>query len=109
MSKNPANLFPNSFKVTTITGLLQYLRPYPLSIVGAFLALLMTAVSILMLGKGMGFLVEQGIGQHNSHLLNKGLIAVGAIILLLAIGSFLRSYLVASLSENAMAALKRDL
>jgi ATP-binding cassette subfamily B protein len=80
-----------------------------MAIFGAIAALIMTAASVLMLGKGMGFLVERGIAEHNSHLLNEGLIIISGIILLLATGSFLRSYLVTYISDNAMASLKRDL
>lgn len=117
IKKNPlkeAHIFPSMVSMTTqstlsISSLLSYTRPYKLAIFGAFIAILMTAAAVLLLGKGMGFLVEQGIGKQNNHLLNEGLLIVVAIILLLALGSFLRSYLVTYISDHSIAAIKRDL
>jgi ATP-binding cassette, subfamily B, bacterial len=100
---------PTSLKKLPISGLFRYIRPYTLSIIGAFCAIIITAICVLMFGKGMGFLVEKGITQHNTHLFNQGLIVGGGIIALLAFGSFVRSYLVTYVSDHVIAAIKRDL
>lgn len=92
-----------------ITNWLRYLAPYRLALVGAVIALIITASSVLLLGQGMRYLIDEGISKQNRILLDQGLIFVCLIIILLAAGSFTRFYLITSIAENVIADIKKDL
>ncbi len=88
---------------------LKYISPYKFHLLGALIALTIAAGSILVLGKGIGFLIDKGISHNNEYLLDLGLLSVFALVLLLAVSSFFRVYLTNYVSERAIAQIKTDL
>ncbi len=88
---------------------LSYIKAYKLHLVGAVIALLFASISVLILGKAVGFLIDQGISHNNPHFLNNGLFMVMGVILLLALASFFRSFLITYVGEHSIANIKKDL
>jgi ATP-binding cassette subfamily B protein len=87
-----------------LAAMFHYLRPYRLQVLGATLALMLTAGATLSIGQGLRLLVDRGFG---SGALNQALLLMGALVLLLAVGTFVRFYLVSWIGERVCADLRR--
>ena len=86
----------------------NYLRPYRLQIGGALIALMLAAGAVLSLGVGLRFLIDGGFGEGKPDALNHAVQAVFIVIVVLAVSTFLRSYLVAWLGERVVADIRLD-
>jgi len=95
-------------KYHAIRYIIKYFAPYKLALFGVFIALCFTSSSVLGLGKGIEYLIDQGFSSHNQHLLNKSLIVLLFIITLLSIATFIRAYLINSIAEKVVAAIRSD-
>ena len=83
-----------------------FLRPYKLRLVAASLALLFTAAATLSLGRGLQVLIDQGFAGDSADLRA----AIGlmlAIAAAIAVGTFLRFYLVSWLGERVSADIRK--
>lgn len=90
---------------TTLWDILQFLKPYKLRMVMAAVALLFTAVATLSMGKGVQVLIDQGFGGNVADL--RGAIAlVVSLGAAMAVGTFMRFYLVSWLGERVSADLR---
>jgi ATP-binding cassette subfamily B protein len=98
---------------TTLTGrqlmavFWPFLRPYRLRIAGAVLSLFLVAGALLTMGRGLAYLVDQGLGKQDPALLDRAVLGTAVIALLLAIGSFLRTTLVNQIGEMVLADVRR--
>ena len=86
--------------------LLGYLRPYRTRVLGAIVALVVAATAVLSLGIGLRYLVDGGISAGRSDALGHALEAVLIVIVVLAVATFTRSYLVAWLGERVVADIR---
>ena len=66
-----------------------YLRPHKGRIIVAILALTLVAVALLCMGRGLAYLVDEGLGKGDPALLNRAVLATALIAVVLAFGSFL--------------------
>lgn len=96
-------------EITKLTGLASYLTPYKKYIVGAIIALTVTSSSVLALGKGVGYLVDEGLGGHNPKLLDAALLVLLLVTAMLAVGTFARFYFVTYVGERVVADIRRDI
>ena len=87
----------------------RYLLPYRWTIAGTILALVVAAGSVLSLGIGVRFLIDGGFAGGRGEALDHALEAVLIVVLVLAVATFLRSWLVTRLGERVVADLRRDL
>jgi len=88
--------------------LAAYLVPYRACSAGALLALTLAALAVLSLGVGVRYLIDGGFAAGHPGALNHALEAVVIVILVLAVATFFRSYLVTWLAERVVADLRRD-
>ena len=88
--------------------LLPYLLPYRWRIAAAAIALVVTAGTVLAMGVGLRALVDQGFAAGNAALLDKALLVLLGVVVVLALGSFTRFYLVSWIGERVIADLRRD-
>jgi len=84
-----------------------FLRPHGKRIVGAVFSLLLVAGALLSMGRGLAYLVDEGLGKHDPGLLNRAVLVTLVIALLLAVGSFLRTTLVNRIGEMVLADVRR--
>nr|WP_232787704.1 ABC transporter transmembrane domain-containing protein [Spongiibacter nanhainus] len=88
--------------------MLDFLRPYRLQVLGASIALVLTAGITLSIGQGLRLLVDRGFASGaNPQMLNQSLLLFAVMILLLAIGTFTRFYLVSWIGERVSADLRK--
>ena len=86
-----------------------YFKPFRRQISGAVLALMLVAGALLVLGRGLAYLVDEGLSKQDPALLNRAVIATALIALCLAIGSYLRTTLVNQVGEQVLARIRSAL
>lgn len=85
----------------------RFLRPYKWRILLAGIALVTTAGVSLSLGQGVRLLIDQGFVAGSPEALNQTLLLFLVLVTLLALGTFLRFYLVSWLGERVSADLRK--
>ncbi|MED5338761.1 MAG: ABC transporter transmembrane domain-containing protein [Pseudomonadota bacterium] len=88
--------------------LLRYVGRYRRQLALAALALVVAAGTVLGLGQGLRLLVDRGFGGRDPALLDAALVVLLAVVLLLALASFLRFYMISWVGERVVADLRRD-
>ena len=86
---------------------LALLSQYKLRLVGASIALLFTAGATLSLGRGLQVLIDQGFGGESSAGLKGAILLLIAIAAAMAVGTFVRVYLVSWLGERISADIRK--
>ena len=92
-----------------LRALARYLAPYRGTILATFVALVVAAASVLSLGIGVRFLIDGGFAGGRPEALDHALEAVLIVVVVLAVATFFRSWLVTRLGERVVADLRRDL
>ncbi|WP_426956089.1 ABC transporter transmembrane domain-containing protein [Muricoccus radiodurans] len=86
--------------------LLPALRPYALQSVAAALAMLTAASLVLLLGQGLRRIIDQGFGAGDAAHLNTAALLMLGVVLLLAVSTAARFFLVSWLGERIGADLR---
>lgn len=97
--RKPTSLAP-------LRGVLQFLWPHKLRLIGASVALVVTAGINLSIGVGIRVLIDTGLGGADDSGLRSAVLLLVGISLLMAIGVFVRFYLVSWLGERVSADLR---
>jgi ATP-binding cassette, subfamily B, bacterial len=105
---NSSHASPERSKASlgVLARIFPFLKPYRWRIAGATVALVFTAGVTLSIGQGLRILVNDGF-QGNAEALNDALELFGLIVVLLALGTFVRFYLVTWIGERVSADLRR--
>jgi ATP-binding cassette subfamily B protein len=96
-------------RLTSLTLLLPYLRPYLWRVMGASASLLIAAGLVLALGQGVRHLIDHGFAGGNMAHLNGAALAMFLVVAALAAATFTRYSLVSWLGERVAADLRRDM
>ncbi|NBB84123.1 MAG: ATP-binding cassette domain-containing protein [Alphaproteobacteria bacterium] len=99
---------PKSGELGALRRLGPYLAPYKLQILGAAVALVVAAGTVLALGQGVRTLVDRGFGAGDAALLDRALLILIGVTVLLTVASFGRFFLVSWIGERVIADLRRD-
>lgn len=92
---------------SSLLPIIGFLRPYRLRLLAASLALLFTAGATLSLGRGLQVLIDEGFGSGNRTELAGAIGLLIAIAGAMAVGTFVRFYLVSWLGERVSADLRK--
>jgi ATP-binding cassette subfamily B protein len=84
-----------------------YLRPHKARIAAAIMALTLVATALLCMGRGLAYLVDEGLGKGDPELLDRAVMATALIAVALAFGSFLRTTMVNKIGEMVLADIRR--
>jgi len=98
---------PTSRNLLQLRRLWAFVRPYRLQVVGATGAVVVAAGTVLGLGFGLRKLVDEGFSSGNAELLDQAVLVLFAVVLLLAVASYTRFYLVSWIGERVVADLRR--
>ena len=71
----------------------RFLWPYRFRIAIALVALLVTSACVLALGRGLQHVVDRGFGSGDPALLDQGLAAMIAVVVVFALATWVRFYL----------------
>lgn len=92
---------------SSLLPIIGFLRPYKLRLLAASLALLFTAGATVSLGRGLQVLIDEGFGSGNRTELAGAIGLLIAIAGAMAVGTFVRFYLVSWLGERVSADLRK--
>ena len=95
----------SDFRVLKRAG--AFLFPYRWRVVGAFVALSITAAATLGLGQGLKGLIDSGFSGGDSTTLDQALLLLVGLSVVIAFGTFARFYLVSWLGERVVADLRK--
>lgn len=87
----------------------HYLAPYKAYVCLALLALLITSSSVLGLGYGLRYLVDEGISKGDMSLLNDSYSLLMGIIVMLAATTYARYFLVTWIGEKVVSNIREDM
>lgn len=93
--------------IKILTGLFAYLRPYKWGLAGALVALVVAAGTVLSIGQGLRFLVDDGFGSGNAALLDQALLVLLGAVVLLAVATYARFYLISWVGERVVADIRK--
>ncbi|MFW0758019.1 ABC transporter transmembrane domain-containing protein [Pseudomonas sp. H11T01] len=86
----------------------HFIAPYRWQAFGALLALIVTAGITLSMGQGIRLMVDQGFMTRSPQLLNQSIGLFLLLVLGLAVGTFVRFYLVSWIGERCVADIRRQ-
>ena len=89
-----------------LLSLAQFLRPYGKQISVFLLALVFTAGVTLSVGQGLKLVIDQGFAQQSQDHLNTAIIFILIASLLMAVGTYIRFYLISWLGERVSADIR---
>jgi len=95
-------------KIGHLRRVFPYLKPYGAQIAGAGGALIIGASTVLVMGYGLRRLVDEGFRGSDTGMLDNALIALLGIIVMLALATYGRFYLVSWVGEKVVADIRRD-
>ena len=97
----------SSRDIQVLRSMIGFLMPYRWRVLGALIALIFTASVTLSMGQGLRLLIDQGFGEAAATGLDEAIGIFMAMVVLLAIGTFARFYLVSWIGERVSADLRR--
>lgn len=99
---------PAKGEVRQLKSILRYLRPYRVQILCASLAVVFTSSAVLGMGAGLRYLVDEGIGKGDAALLDRSFMILIGIIVLLAVATYSRFFLVSLIGERVVRDIRKD-
>ncbi len=93
-------------RLSTLLQLIQFMRPYKWTLLAAAIALVFTAGVTLSIGQGVRILIDDGFASGSADKLNAAVGVIMVLSLLMAIGTFVRFYLVSWLGERVSADIR---
>ena len=90
-----------------LSPLWGFLRPYLPQLVGAGFFLLVAAATVLGLGWALRHLIDDGLAGGNAALLDRTVVALLGVVVVAALSTFGRYYLVTWIGERVVADLRR--
>lgn len=92
--------------IGSLWPVISLLKNYKPQLIGASLALLFTAGATLYLGRGVQVLIDQGFGNGTNDALREAISLLIIIAAAIAVGTFMRFYLVSWLGERISADIR---
>ena len=90
-----------------LRGLVGYLWPYKVQMAWAMVALVLAAATVLGIGAGLRILVDDAFSGNDPALLDQAVMILLGIVVLMAITSYARFYLVSWIGERVVADLRK--
>ena len=106
-AQNPAKNKVGLKSLTSLGALWPWIRPYRADVAKAFGAIIMVVAALLLLGRGIAYLVDAGLGGSDGALLNQAVAICVGIAVLLAAGSYLRTVLINRVGERVIADIRK--
>lgn len=96
-----------SLNLKNLSALIPFFKPYKREIIFAFLALLITAATVLFFGKVIKYLIDFGFAKQSQYFFNLVLLTFVAAVIVMAVAGFYRSSLVNAVAEKVIADLRK--
>src|SRR3984885_6924411 len=99
---------PRSRNYAYLKRTYAFMRPYTRQLIYFLIALTITSAATLSMGLGLKFLIDRGLGARDPALLNEGLAIVLAIVIVIALGTFVRFYYISWIGERVVADIRKS-
>jgi ATP-binding cassette subfamily B protein len=87
--------------------LFRFARPYRKMIIGGLVALCVTSASVLSIGWGIKYLIDEGFRHNSAAGVNDALLVLLGLATILALATFARFYLIMKTGELVVADIRR--
>ena len=104
-TNNPGRFSPAS--LSPLKTLWPWVQPHRAEVAKAFCAIFMVATALIMLGRGIAYLVDSGLGRGDPGLLGRAVVIYIGITVMLALGSYLRAVLINKAAERIVADMRK--
>lgn len=94
--------------MNVLAKLWTYMKPYRVRMFAALAALLVTTAINASIGQGLRVVIDQGLIAQSLTVLNQALLIMIAVVVVLAVATYLRFYWVTSLGEYVTADIRRS-
>jgi ATP-binding cassette subfamily B protein len=98
---------PKSKNYRVLARTFGFMRPYSTRLIVFLIALIVTSAATLSMGLGLKFLIDRGLGAHDPALLNEALAIVLGIVVVIAVGSYVRFYNISWVGERVVADIRK--
>jgi ATP-binding cassette, subfamily B, bacterial len=85
----------------------RFVGPYRWRVVGAAIALMVAAASVLAIGQGLRQVIDHGLAKGNPGFLDEALLGLLSVVTIMAAATFCRFYLVTWIGERVTADIRR--
>ena len=106
-SKTDTTKGKNSKAFASLLPIFSFIKPYKIMLALALIALLLTSAVSLSLGQGVKFVIDSGFIAGSEEQLKTAILVLIGLIVLLAIGTFSRFYLMSWLGERISADIRK--
>jgi ATP-binding cassette subfamily B protein len=93
--------------LAALRPLYAFILPYRARTIGAGIALVVAAATVLLLGQGVRQLVDRGFSSGDAALLDRAVGVLLGIVVLLAVSTYARFYLVSWIGERVVTDIRR--
>ncbi len=93
--------------MSVLLSLMQFFKPYKLQMWVFITALVFTAAITLSIGQGLRMVIDQGFVQQSLEHLNQAIMFIVIASVLMALGTYVRFYLISWLGERVTADLRK--
>jgi len=106
-SPTDTNKSKNEKAFASLLPIFSFIKPYKMMLALALIALLLTSAVSLSLGQGVKFVIDSGFIAGSAEQLQTAILVLIGLIVLLAIGTFSRFYLMSWLGERISADIRK--
>jgi len=99
---------PVNKDISQLSGIVRFLKPYKLWVLGAMVALIIAASSVLAIGQALRRVVDLGFSPENAAYLDQYFLALLGVVAVLAFATFGRFYMVSWIGERVMADVRKE-
>src|SRR5882724_1118640 len=103
----PDRLAAPSRDFRALRRVFAFAQPYRLRLTGAVLALVVAAATVLALGQGLRRLIDDGFRSGDTALLDRAVFVIIGVVVILAMATYCRFYLISWIGERVVADLRR--
>jgi len=98
---------PRSKNYATLRRTFAFMKPYSRQLIFFGLALAVTSIATLSIGAGLKFVIDRGLSQGSAAMLDQGLALLIGIVLVIAVGTFVRFYYISWVGERVVADMRK--
>jgi ATP-binding cassette subfamily B protein len=97
---------PRSKNYAHLRRTYAFMRPYKAQLVIFAIALAVTSLATLSIGMGLKFVIDRGLSEGSRELLDQGLLMLIGVIVVIAVGTFVRFYYISWIGERVVADIR---
>ncbi len=98
---------PRSKNYAYLRRTYAFTRPYARQLSFFGMALAVTSIATLSIGTGLKFVIDRGLSQGSAAMLDQGLALLIGIVVVIAVGTFVRFYYISWVGERVVADIRK--